>query len=105
MKKFKMFASAFTVLAVVGGALAFTTKPISAGDVFCVPTTVTPDQNHSCASQQALNGDAQTYNFVSSGGSLTSPCASLSGTVTYVDDGSSCKTPISGTEYVLTSDE
>lgn len=101
----KKIISAFTVLGVVGAALAFTAKPLSAGDVFCVPSTVTPVQNQSCASQSALNGDAQTYNFISSGGSTTSPCVNISNTVTYIDQLGTCKTPLSGTQYVLTADE
>jgi|SRR6185312_7814858 len=105
MKSVSTVASAISILALVGIAISFTGRRISLGDVYCVPRTVTPIKDQPCYLQIPLDGDAQTYDFVPSGGTLISPCTNLFWTVTYLDTGTGCILAEDGTEYLLTVDE
>lgn len=68
MKNLKMVFSAFAVLAIVSGALAFKARTFTPGNIYCSSTA--PISTELCSSQFTSAADFQT----SGSGSTGNPC-------------------------------
>lgn len=80
MKNFKMILSAFAVVAIVSGALAFKSKAFSGGSIYCLASGTT----------QAVCPVADVVEYVP-GGLASDPCPVIApGTVAHVTSGSTC---------------
>jgi hypothetical protein len=65
MNKTRLFVSAFAVVAIVGSALAFKTKPMNQGSVYCNPA---------CTTQSRID-----YRVASTTTNITDPCLNGAG--------------------------
>ena len=97
MKNLKILLSAFVMLAIVGGALAFKTKTNVPGNIYCSSTA--PNPFVLCSAQFS---SSQLIDFqINFPGSTGNSCTGI-GVFTYVNFGTCCCTSLGSIPWVAT---